>query len=390
MNAGFGIGAAAGGGSATGVPGVPGGGSSGTGPGGALGGGGGRAAGLLDTLGTGTGIGGTGQSGGGQSQGGGSGTITTPGSGTGGTGSGSGGAGTGGVGSGSGGVGGAGSGDNTASGPSTGGYVTYTDDGGFNLTSADGKGGTVTVHFEPNKDADGNNVGGYYGITRNGETLTTESKPPEGAINSAEGTDSETGEKTTDLVTDQGGSTTSSGSTGSSTGSSGSTTSSGSTGSGTSSSGSTTSTGGTQGTGEQGQSGAYNPDDDRTYRRGKHMTAEERTKAMEDSQKLKPVDGGRGGEGGSQRRTGLKVSDVKPFEFMKSKTDPYSTPNPDADQSEHSGPIPVSDPQGDVEHPLPDGNTTAPGFGAAAGATRPGSGSTPGGFDPRAADQPNQ
>jgi hypothetical protein len=249
--------------------------------------------------------------------------------------------------------------------------VTYTDDGGFNVTSADGKGGTVTIHFEPNKDADGNNVGGYYGITLNGETLTTESKPPEGAINSAEGTDSETGEKTTDLVTDQGGSTTSSSSTGSD----------------TSSSGSTTSTGGTQGTGEEeGQSGMYNPDDDSLYRR-RGMSAEERAKAMEDFQKLKPVDGGRGGEGGGQRQTGLKMSDVNTMEILKSKTDPYITPNPDADQSEHSGPIPVTDPQGDVEQPVPDSGPTTPGVGRMGGATRPGSGSTPGGFDPNVAGQ---
>lgn len=370
MNEGFGIGATVGGGSGTGMPGAPGGGSSGTGTSSVQGVGGGRGVGGLDPLATGTGIGAPGQSGGRQGQSS-SGTSTTPGTGISGSGSGSGGSssggsGSGGVGSGSGGVGGAGSGDNTASGPSTGGYVTYTDDGGFDLTAADSQ-GTVTVHFEPNTDADGNPVGGYYGIKPNGDTVTMESKPPEGAVNS--GGDQEE----TYVSSDQGSSTTSSGSTDSD----------------TSSSGSTTSTGGTQGTGEEeGQSGMYNPDDDSLYRR-RGMSAEERAKAMEDFQKLKPVDGGRGGEGGGQRRTGLKVSDVNTMEIMKSKTDPYISPNPEADQGEHSGPIPVSDPQGDVEQPVPEGDHATPGFGRMGGATRPGGGQTGtgGGFDPRVAGE---
>lgn len=376
INAGFGVGAAAGGlgggvpgsgSSGTGMPGAPGGGSSGTGPGGTQGVGGGRAAGLLDTLGTGTGMGAAGQSGGGQGQGAGSGT--TAGGGTGGTGSGTGGysssgSGSGGVGSGSGGVGGAGSGNNTASGPSTGGYVTYTDDGGFNLTAADDK-GTVTIHFEPNKDVDGNNVGGYYAITESGDTLTMDSKPPEGATNSA--SDS----STTYLVTDQ-------------SGSSGSTTSSGSTGSGTDSSGSTASTEGTQGT-EEGQSGMYNPDDDSLYRRG--MSTEERAKAMEESQSLRPVNPPRGGEGGV-RVTGRKMSDVDPAQSMRDRITPYTDPNPEADQSQHSGPIPVGDERGNIERPVPEGDNIAPGFGRMGDATRPtGDPSGPGGFDPRAAGQ---
>ena len=142
-----------------------------------------------------------------------------------------------------------------------------------------------------------------------------------------------------------------------------------------------------QGTGEEeGQSGMYNPDDDSLYRR-RGMSAEERAKAVEESQKIKPVDGGRGGEGGGQRRTGLKVSDVNTMDIMKSKTDPYITPNPDADQGEHSGPIPVGDERGNVERPVPDGDTTAPGFGSMGGATRPGGSTTPGGFDPNVAGQ---
>ncbi len=105
----------------------------------------------------------------------------------------------------------------------------------------------------------------------------------------------------------------------------------------------------------------YNPDDDSLYRR-RGMSAEERAKAVEESQKIKPVDGGRGGEGGGQRRTGLKMSDVNTMDIMKSKTDPYITPNPDADQSEHSGPIPVGDERGNVERPVPDGDHHSSGF----------------------------
>ncbi len=382
MRTGFGIGAAAGGGSGgTGTPGAPGGGSGGTGipgvpgvgsggsggQGGALGSG--RAAGLLDPLATGTGIGAPGQSGGGQGQSS-SGTSTTPGTGISGSGSGSGGTGSG-SGGGTGntvGTGAAGSSSNNASGPSTGGYVTYTNDRGFDLTATDDQ-GTVTIHFTPNGD------GTYTGTTQNGQVLTTSGKPPEGDVTG--GTDQGQDYISWDQGSDSGSGT-----------STGQTSGSGSTGSDTSSSGSTTSTGGTQGTGEEeGQSGMYNPDDDSLYRRS--MTAEERAKAVEESQKLKPVDGGRGGEGGGQRRTGLKVSDVNTMEIMKSKTDPYITPNPEADQGGHSGPIPVGDERGNIEQPVRDGGSAAQGLGRMGGATRPGGGQsgTGGGFDPRVAGE---
>ena len=332
MRTGFGIGAAAGGGSGgTGIPGAPGSGGSGTG------------------------IGAAGQSGGVQGQGTGGDTGTTPGGGSGGTGSGSGGAGEG---SGSGNTSGAGTtgaSDNTSSGTSTepSYTVTHTSDGGFDVTSTDNQ-GTITVHFTPNGD------GTYSGTAQNGTPINVNGKMEEGNY-----------AYTPDETGNQGSSTTSSGSTGST----------------TSSSGSTASTGGTQGTGEEGQSGMYNPDDDSLYRR-RGMSAEERAKAMEEFQKLKPVDGGRGGEGGV-RVTGRKMSDVDPAQAMRNRITPYTDPNPDADQSQHSGPIPVGDERGNLEQPVPDGGPTAPGFGRMGDATRPGGGQTGpgGGFDPHAAGE---
>ena len=391
MNEGFGIGAIVGGGSGTGMPGAPGGGSSGTGTSSVQGVGGGRGVGGLDPLATGTGIGAPGQGSSGQGQGAGSGILTAPGSGSGGTGSGSGGSSS----SGLGGAAPSGGNENSPSGvgvyTQSGGtmpcanctYARFTSDGagGYTMTvsKTDDEGNvtsTNSAHYSQQKD-------GTWKNEETGETIT--GQPQTDGVYAYEN-DSD---GNANLVFKADKSDSSSGSTGSSTGNSGSTTSSGSTGSGTSSSGSTTSTGGTQGTGEEeGQSGMYNPDDDSLYRR-RGMSAEERAKAMEDFQKLKPVDGGRGGEGGGQRRTGLKVSDVNTMEIMKSKTDPYITPNPDADQGSHSGPIPVGDERGNIEQPVPEGDHATPGFGRMGGATRPGGGQsgTGGGFDPRVAGE---
>ena len=403
MRTGFGIGAAAGDGSGgTGIPGAPGSGSSGTGPGGSHGVRGGRVGGLLDPLNSGTGIGAPGQSGGSQEQGSGGGTPTTPGASTGSTGSSFG---AGGTAPGSGGTGSQAGAGSPVTGP--GGAQEWT------RFTSDGQGGYYATTYVI--DEDGNTVDvqtDHYSLQGNGTWKDDKSgdvlyqQPSTDGSYVYESTDDTSKNDTLKYVPDNSGNTgqgsgtsgstsgqssgsgssTSSDGTGSTTGSSGSTTSSGSTGSGTDSSGSTASTGGTQGT-EEGQSGMYNPDDDSLYRR-RGMSAEERAKAMEEFQKLKPVDGGRGGEGGVHV-TGRKMSDVDPAQSMRNRATPYTDPNLDADQSQHSGPIPVSDERGNIEQPVPEGDNIAPGFGSMGGATRPGGSQTGtgGGFDPRVAGE---
>jgi hypothetical protein len=365
LRGGAAIGAAAGGlgggvpgsgSSGTGMPGAPGGGSSGTGPDGTQGVGGGRAAGLLDTLGTGTGMGAAGQSGGGLGQGAGSGT--TAGGGAGGAGSGGSGSGSGITGSGTGGIP-----------PAPGGGS-----GAGNATQGSGT-ATSNTYVEITQNQDGTINATATGVDDNGNVTSTQSATL--TYNKETGNyEDASGKSSLKVAADSNGNPPPTG--GYWVGNENEEGTEG-----------TISTGGTQGTGEEeGQSGMYNPDDDSLYRR-RGMSAEERAKAVEESQKLKPVDGGRGGEGGGQRRTGLKVSDVNTMEIMKSKTDPYITPNPDADQGSHSGPIPVGDQRGNIEQPVPEGDHATPGFGRMGGATRPGGGQTGtgGGFDPRVAGE---